>query len=116
MRDPHSCARTLPRLKQVDGRLAVEDANTKFYEAFMSGSVQTMDAVWGHGAHVQCIHPGSQCIAGREAVMESWKTILAGVRPRAFRIELEDVRIQATDTYGFVTCVEVVDADDSAGR
>ena len=48
--------------------------------------------------------------------MESWKTILAGVRPRAFRIDLEDVRVHAVDSYGFVTCIEVVDADDSTGR
>ncbi|GAX83475.1 hypothetical protein CEUSTIGMA_g10900.t1 [Chlamydomonas eustigma] len=75
-----------------------------------------MDAMWGTGQQVQIIHPGSNCIAGREAVMESWKTILAGVRPRAFRIELEGVRIHATESYGFVTCVEIVDADDSAGR
>jgi translation initiation factor 2A len=75
-----------------------------------------MDAVWGTGPQVQIIHPGSNCIAGRESVMESWKTLLAGVRPRAFRIELEDVRIHATESYGFVTCVEIVDADESAGR
>lgn len=75
-----------------------------------------MDAVWGHGPHVQIIHPGSNIIAGREQVMESWKTILAGVRPRAFRIDLEDVRVHAVDSYGFVTCIEVVDADDSTGR
>ena len=78
--------------------------------------LQTMSAVWGAGEHVQVIHPGCNCIAGRDAVMESWRTILAGVRPRAFRIELEDVRVYATDAHGYVTCVEVVDADDSAGR
>lgn len=78
--------------------------------------VQRMAAAWGTGEHVQVIHPGSNCIAGREAVMESWRSILAGVRPRAFRIDLEDVRIFATDAYGYVTCVEIVDADDSAGR
>eukprot|EP00955_Chlamydomonas_euryale_P033678 349608-Chlamydomonas_euryale.AAC.9 len=102
--------------KDVDGRLGVEDANTLFYEAFMSGSVAKMDLVWGDGDHVQVIHPGCSCIAGRDNVMESWKSILAGVRPRAFRIELQDVRVFAADGMGFVTCVEVVDADDSAGR
>lgn len=65
---------------------------------------------------VQVIHPGCGCIAGHEGVMESWRSILAGVRPRAFRIDLEDVRVFATDNSGFVTCVEIVDADDSAGR
>ena len=55
-------------------------------------------------------------IAGKEAVMDSWKAILSGVRPRAFKIELEDVRIYATDGFGYVTCTEIVNADDAAGR
>jgi translation initiation factor 2A len=38
------------------------------------------------------------------------------VRPRAFRITVEDVRVFASDSSGFVTCTEVVDADDSEGR
>ncbi len=49
-------------------------------------------------------------------VLESWRSILAGVRPRAFRIDLDDVRVWANDNSGFVTCVEVIDADDSMGR
>jgi translation initiation factor 2A len=49
-------------------------------------------------------------------VMASWRTVLQGVRPRAFKIELEDVRIWANETTGFVTCVEVIDTDDSEGR
>jgi translation initiation factor 2A len=48
--------------------------------------------------------------------MESWRKVLKNVRPRAFQIQLEDVRIYATDTFGYVTCVEVIDADDSKGR
>ncbi len=49
-------------------------------------------------------------------VMESWASILRGVRPGAFKIAVEDVRIWASDSAGFVTCVEVIDADDSQGR
>ena len=48
--------------------------------------------------------------------MESWKSILSNIRPRAFKIDLEDVRVDATETTGFVTCVEIMDADDSKGR
>ena len=48
--------------------------------------------------------------------MESWKAILSGIRPRAFKIDLEDVRIYATDSFAYVTCTEIVDADDSMGR
>lgn len=50
-------------------------------------------------------------------VMESWQSILRGVRPNAFKITLEDVRVFAlSETTGLVTCVEIVEADDSKGR
>jgi hypothetical protein len=50
-------------------------------------------------------------------VLESWRSILSGVRPRAFKLGVEDVRAwAASDTMGFVTCIEVIDADDSMGR
>lgn len=69
-----------------------------------------MEGIWGKGDHVQCIHPSSACIAGRESVIESWGLVLSGTR---MKIKLEDVRVFATDTMGYVTCVEVVDANDS---
>lgn len=102
--------------KQSNSRLAVEDANRKFYEAFMSGNIEAMDEVWGHGDHIQVVHPGTNVIAGRELVMESWRKVLKNVRPRAFKIELEDVRVYASEDSAYVTCVELVDADDSQGR
>lgn len=49
-------------------------------------------------------------------VIESWRAILRGVRPRAFRIKIEDVRVWAGDASGYVTCTEVVEADESQGR
>eukprot|EP00882_Tetradesmus_deserticola_P005545 GHRQ01005839.1.p1 GENE.GHRQ01005839.1~~GHRQ01005839.1.p1 ORF type:complete len:214 (+),score=39.44 GHRQ01005839.1:208-849(+) len=103
--------------RQTDARLAIEDANERFYAAFRSGNIKEMNTVWGKGDHIQIVHPGSACIAGRELVMESWAAILKGVRPNAFKIGLEDVRVFAlSDTQGLVTCLEVMDADDSRGR
>lgn len=49
-------------------------------------------------------------------VLESWKNILRNVRPNAFKVILEDVRVWAGEEVGFVTCTEVIDADDSTGR
>ena len=54
-----------PRRRRFDNRLAVEEANDAFYEAFRSGSLSAMSAIWGEGEHVQCVHPGSAVIAGR---------------------------------------------------
>lgn len=39
--EPRSALRcAVHRQKQVDGRLAVEDANKRFYDAFMSGDIK----------------------------------------------------------------------------
>eukprot|EP00878_Enallax_costatus_P010002 GHUV01010440.1.p1 GENE.GHUV01010440.1~~GHUV01010440.1.p1 ORF type:complete len:214 (+),score=29.90 GHUV01010440.1:172-813(+) len=103
--------------RQTDAKLGIEDANAKFYDAFRSGNMKEMPRVWGQGDHVQVVHPGAACIAGRDLVLESWASILRGIRPGAFKIELEDVRVFAlSETQGLVTCVEVMDADDSRGR
>lgn len=102
--------------KQTDSKLAVEDANARFYDAFRSGNIKSMEEIWGHGDHVQVVHPASNIIAGREAVMESWAQIMKGIRPRAFNISIQDVRVYATETHGTVTCTEIMDADESRGR
>lgn len=69
----------------------------------------------GHAMTV-CAHKAAAHFACPQ-VMESWASILRGVRPNAFKITLEDVRVFAlSETTGLVTCVEVVEADDSKGR
>ncbi|GLC40838.1 hypothetical protein PLESTB_000017100 [Pleodorina starrii] len=102
--------------KQQVSKLAVEDANRRFYDAFTSGRVEEMERIVGEGEHVQVVHPGSGCIAGRAQVMDSWRAIMRNVRPGAFKVKLEDVRVFAREDMGFVTCVEIIDADDSSGR
>lgn len=99
--------------KRQDARAVVEEANERFYNAFRNGDYAAMSRIWGTGEHVQCIHPMAECIAGREDVLKSWQLILSGGR---LSITLEDVRVYATDTTGYVTAVEVVDAEDSKGR
>jgi hypothetical protein len=102
---------------ESDARLALADANAAFYSAFASGDAARMERVWAEGDHVQVVHPGAPPISGRRAVDASWRAILAGVRPGAFRITAEDVRVViAGDDVGVVTCVEVVEADDGRGR
>lgn len=60
--------------------------------------------------------PSAPAIGIQTQVIDSWRSILKGVRPRAFKITVEDVRVFAGDSSGFVTCMEVVEADDSQGR
>eukprot|EP00983_Pelagomonas_calceolata_P008220 268952-Pelagomonas_calceolata.AAC.2 len=48
-------------------------------------ALQGMDRIWGQGEHVQVIHPGGECIAGREMVgpgqqsRQSGRFLFAGV-------------------------------------
>lgn len=97
---------------QQDSIAAVTEANRKFYVAFEHCSIQAMSDIWGHGDHVQCIHPAAECIEGREDVLESWRMVLRG----DFYIKLENVRVHATEDAGYVTCVEVMNAENSKGR
>ena len=62
---------------------AVLRANMEFYAAFGRGDMEAMEQVWSGADDITCIHPGWQALVGRDAVMESWKAILAsppGVR------------------------------------
>lgn len=69
---------------------------------------------WQHALHAGAL---LTCSPALLQVLESWASILRGVRPNAFKITLEDVRVFAlSETTGLVTCVEVVEADDSKGR
>lgn len=41
-----------------------------------------MQKIWGHGSHVSCLHPGSDCICGREqARWQGSGTITSTTRP-----------------------------------
>jgi len=104
---------TIYRRRRFDNRYAIEEANDAFYHAFQTGNLKAMSEIWGTGEHIQCVHPGSACIAGRTSVLESWKLVLGTGR---MSISTQDVRIFATESEGFVTCVEVLDAGDSQGK
>ena len=56
---------------------AVLQANQAFYTAFATRDMAAMEQIWAHEATVCCIHPGWAPLVGREAVIESWATILS---------------------------------------
>ncbi len=58
-------------------REAVLFANEAFYRAFVDRDIAAMEAVWASDGPVACIHPGWPPLAGRDAVIESWRRILA---------------------------------------
>jgi len=88
---------------------AVLAANAAFYRAFSERDVAAMDALWAHSVPVACIHPGWQVLNGREAVMASWRGILAGVPP-TIRCSEEIARVAGSAA--FVVCTESLDAGE----
>src|SRR5215813_312986 len=58
-------------------RAEVEEANQRFYRAFESLDLSEMDAIWAHGDHVACVHPGWRRLHGWEDVRRSWAAIFA---------------------------------------
>ena len=55
---------------------AVLAANRAFYDAFNAKDLGQMAETWARDAEVTCIHPHRAVIAGRAAVLDSWRQIL----------------------------------------
>jgi len=56
-------------------------ANAAFYAAFADGDAALMARVWSSTRPVACMHPGWEPLIGREAVLASWRSILANPPP-----------------------------------
>src|SRR3990167_7396028 len=91
----------------------VEEANARFYRAVEALDIVQMDAVWSHGEHVKCVHPGWPLLTGWEAVRGSWETIFANTAE--IRVTLTDVRVVAADELAWITCTENV-LSEAGGR
>ena len=116
--DFDEAARLRDRLKELRGNsnAGVLDCNERFYQAFRKSDMRAMRAVWGVGDHVQCLHPGSACISGDTQVMASWEIVFSSMPPgQGLDVNCEQVRVHATETWGFITCVERVDSDTGVG-
>lgn len=54
-----------------------EFANEAFYLAFEAKDYEAMAHLWSAARGVVCLHPGWPALCGREAVLESWRSILS---------------------------------------
>ena len=86
---------------------AVLAANLEFYRAFTARDLVAMEALWARVAPVACIHPGWPALADRDAVIESWRGILAN--PGAPRIACYDERVMVYGEVALVVCEEELD-------
>jgi ketosteroid isomerase-like protein len=85
---------------------AVLSANTAFYRAFAERDIERMDSLWAKDKPVAVIHPGWIGLEGRDAVMSSWKGILAN--PASPDIRIKNARAHVYGDVAFVICYEVV--------
>jgi ketosteroid isomerase-like protein len=80
------------------------EANARFYRVFESQDLARMDAIWSHGDHVRCVHPGWCLLAGWEAIRGSWEAIFKN--STEMRFSIGDVHAHIEGGLGWVTCTE----------
>ena len=100
---------------------AVLAANTALYDAFETGDIDLMGAVWLDDDTVQvtCVHPGWPPVHGRGPVLRSWSMIMANTAYIQF--VLTDVDVRLAGDVAVVTCGENIltglpDAGDGDGE
>jgi ketosteroid isomerase-like protein len=87
----------------TDDQRAVLSANQTFYLAFAAHDFVRMDELWARHHEVTCIHPGWSLLAGRPAVMASWRAILES---DSLQIEATDAQAHLAGEVAYVTCFE----------
>ena len=84
---------------------AILAANAAYYRAFAETDFAAMSRVWAHD-NVSCVHPGWPALIGREAILESYRQILAN--PDQDRIEPRNETVMIDGGEARVLCVEFV--------
>jgi ketosteroid isomerase-like protein len=83
---------------------AVLEANQEFYRAFSRGDFAAMSELWARVAKVACLHPGARVLSGRNAVLASFREILAAAP--AWKMVGRDAAAHVFGGTAFVTCLE----------
>jgi predicted nuclease with RNAse H fold len=84
-------------------------ANLEFYRAFMLRDLAAMEALWARTLPVSCVHPGWMALRDRDAVMRSWRDILAN--PEAPRVMCHDEDAVLYGDFAIVTCEEALESN-----
>jgi ketosteroid isomerase-like protein len=94
---------------------AIQSINTKFYNAFESLSLESMDVVWKHSDDIICVHPGWDLITGWMAVQESWMTIFQNTENIQFIITNAKIRV-FNNVIAVVVCLENIQSNVNQGK
>ena len=89
----------------MNEKAALVFSNDAYYAAFLSNDYNAMDLIWSELETVTCIHPGWAHLDGREAVMESWKSIFSNeANPK---MEIKNAVAHIYGSLGVVICYEM---------
>ncbi|HDP89288.1 MAG TPA: DUF4440 domain-containing protein [Thioalkalivibrio sp.] len=91
-----------------------DEAEAVFYGSIEAGDLEMLMQVWADDDGILCIHPGGERLAGRSAIRESWRSILANGRGMRFVLTDE----QATGEEGLAVHAvkeSITLANDSQG-
>jgi len=83
-----------------------EFANEAFYLAFEGMDYEAMAHLWSDEREVICLHPGWPALIGREAVLESWRSILGNPQQGQVSFYNAEVNLLSDDTAA-VVCYEL---------
>ncbi|MEL7371694.1 MAG: nuclear transport factor 2 family protein [Myxococcota bacterium] len=85
----------------------VEEANTRFYEAFALRDLDRMGQVWSTTPYCRCVHPGWELVVGWHDIRKSWSEIFSSIV--AVEFELEDVHVEVAHRSAWVNLIAHVD-------
>ncbi|CAN4106048.1 unnamed protein product [Withania somnifera] len=88
------------RLLQENSKASVLATNARFYNAFNTGDLASMQALWSRGENTCIVHPGESGLSGYDLVMRNW--------------EFVDVQVHVRGDLGYVTCIEMVETKGSS--
>ncbi|KAJ8533011.1 hypothetical protein K7X08_015900 [Anisodus acutangulus] len=101
------------RLLQENSKASVLAANARFYNAFKTGDLAYMQALWSRVENTCIVHPGVSGISGYDLIMGSWAFVWAEYE-FPLDIEIRDVQVHVRGDLGYVTCIEMVKTKGSS--
>ncbi|KAK4342816.1 hypothetical protein RND71_038632 [Anisodus tanguticus] len=101
------------RLLQENSKASVLAANARFYNAFKTGDLASMQALWSRVENTCIVHPGVSGISGYDLIMGSWAFVWAEYE-FPLDIEIRDVQVHVRGDLGYITCIEMVKTKGSS--
>jgi ketosteroid isomerase-like protein len=93
----------------------IQSINNRFYNAFESLSLESMDVVWKHSDDIICVHPGWDLFTGWMAVRDSWMTIFQNTERIQFIITNTKIRV-FNNVIAVVVCLENIQSNVNQGK